>query len=275
MGSLFGGTPKPSAEEKAFTGAQTRAVNLGISGAEKDIPAARDALSLPLDFFKKLLGGDRKALMETLSPEITQLHKQYESGRKTTEEFGARGGGRTAAMAELPFREAADVSTLIHGARKEGAAGMEDIGKILADLGVGELGGSISGSSSGSSRLSAERQAEAQRRQQNQAAAGQAAGAIIAAMITSSASSGCWIAEAVYGTDDLRTHVLRAWLNLVWAKTTIGSVVMVLYCRFGERVALLVHKHACLKMFFRWLFDRVLVHIQRKENSQCLHSFPG
>lgn len=261
MSSLFGGTPKPSAEEKNFTAAQTRAVNLGVTGAEQDIPAARSALSLPLDFFKKLLTGDRKVLEETLSPEITTLHKQYESGRKTAAEFGGRGGGTNAAIAESRFKEAGDVSALVHGARKEGATGLTDIGQILANLGVGEMGGAVSGSSSGASRLSAEREAEAQRRAQTQMAAGQAAGQIIAAMITSSASS-CWIAEAVYGVDDLRTHILRAWLNFEWGKKGFGKFVMELYRRYGEHTAMSVRKNPWLKACFRAVFDRVLVHIQ-------------
>ncbi len=183
MGSLFSGTPGPTPEERALSSAQSSAVKLGVEGAKTDLPAARAAINLPADYFKKLLTGDRTALTETLSPEITTLHKQYETGRRTTEEFAPRGGGRTALMSELPFKEAADVSTLVHGARKEGASGMLDIGKILADLGVGEMGGAVSGANAGASRLSAERIAQGQISAQQQQEAGQAAGALLAAWL--------------------------------------------------------------------------------------------
>jgi hypothetical protein len=65
---------------------------------------------------------------------------------------------------------------------------------------------------------------------------------------TGGAKKGCWIAEAIYGVDDVRTHLVRAWLNNVWSKTAIGSVVMSLYLRFGQTVAHFVKRSNVLKM---------------------------
>lgn len=47
----------------------------------------------------------------------------------------------------------------------------------------------------------------------------------------------CWIAEAIYGVDAPETHLLRYWLNHVWNQTFIGSQVLKLYRRFGQRIA--------------------------------------
>jgi hypothetical protein len=53
-----------------------------------------------------------------------------------------------------------------------------------------------------------------------------------------SSSSGCWIAEKIWGVDDCRTHLVRAYLNRVWAKrSVIGKTVMWAYRTFGRQVA--------------------------------------
>lgn len=78
--------------------------------------------------------------------------------------------------------------------------------------------------------------------------------------------SGCWIAEACFGEDDLRTHILRFWLNEVYAKTKIGRVVMALYIRFGQRIARLVRRSSWLKRIFTKLFNRVLPIAERDCN---------
>ena len=87
-------------------------------------------------------------------------------------------------MSELPFREAGDVETLIHGARKEGAAGVEDIGQLLAGLGTSELGTGSAGANAGASRLESERVAQSQLQQQQQMQAGMAVGQMIASILT-------------------------------------------------------------------------------------------
>jgi hypothetical protein len=51
-------------------------------------------------------------------------------------------------------------------------------------------------------------------------------------------SKGCWIAEKIWGVDDCRTHLVRAWLNRVWAKNSIvGKAIMWAYRTFGRQVA--------------------------------------
>ena len=251
MSGLFGGgSPKQTQEEKDFLKSQTQATRLGISGAQQDIPAARGYLTQVGDFFKKLFGGDRKSIFEAFQPEITQLHKQYETGRKTTEEFGARGGGRTALQAELGSREAGDMETLIHGARREGAAGMMDVGGAFATLGSSQLGIGSAAAATGSAQQQNRSLQIWQQQQAQLQATGQAIGSIIAVMV-------CWIAEEVYGKDDERTAILRFWLNFIWGHTFLVR----LYRKYGRRVADVVHESPTLRLFFRVVFDSVLIFI--------------
>ncbi|HEY6250808.1 MAG TPA: hypothetical protein VI685_12680 [Candidatus Angelobacter sp.] len=68
----------------------------------------------------------------------------------------------------------------------------------------------------------------------------------------------CWIAEAIYGVGDARTHLVRAWLNTEFKKSLLGRLVMALYFRFGRSAAALVQKHEWLKAAFKPLFDKAL-----------------
>jgi hypothetical protein len=71
---------------------------------------------------------------------------------------------------------------------------------------------------------------------------------------------GCWIAEALYGANDPRTHLVRLWLNLEFRKRRMGRVVMALYLRFGQRVATRAQRsralRAALRPWFEWALRR-------------------
>jgi hypothetical protein len=72
------------------------------------------------------------------------------------------------------------------------------------------------------------------------------------------AKAGCWIAEAVYGVDDPRTHIARAWLNGPFRETAIGNAVMTVYVAMGRQVAWFVRRSALLRAAFKPLFDAAL-----------------
>lgn len=70
--------------------------------------------------------------------------------------------------------------------------------------------------------------------------------------------AGCWIAEAIYGSDDLRTHLVREWLNTHFIQRPTGKHVMRFYLRFGQRIAAVVSRSNALKSMLRPFFDRAL-----------------
>jgi hypothetical protein len=69
---------------------------------------------------------------------------------------------------------------------------------------------------------------------------------------------GCWIAEAIYGVNDPRTHTVRAWLNGPFRETTFGNAVMALYLAIGKQVAWVARRSFTLRLLLRPLFDRAL-----------------
>lgn len=86
-------------------------------------------------------------------------------------------------------------------------------------------------------------------------------GPIIQSAVSGAAmgAAGCWIAEALYGEDDAKTHLLRSWLNDEFKTHSFGRAVMKLYYRFGERIAAKIRKHPRLGWLFRPFFELALV----------------
>ncbi len=82
-------------------------------------------------------------------------------------------------------------------------------------------------------------------------AAGSAAGGYLE-------GKGCWIAEAIYGIDNPRTHLVRAWLNGPFKQTVLGSAVMWTYVKIGRHVASVVRRSNVLRRVLEPLFDLAL-----------------
>lgn len=70
-------------------------------------------------------------------------------------------------------------------------------------------------------------------------------------------AAGCWIAEAIYGQDDERTHLVRAWLNGPF-NHGFGALVMWVYLHIGQPIAALVRHSPLLRRAMKPLFDLAL-----------------
>lgn len=71
-------------------------------------------------------------------------------------------------------------------------------------------------------------------------------------------SKGCWIAEALYGVDDPRTLLLRAWLGAAYDERRPGWPLIAAYHRFGYATAQLIHRGYLPRGVFRPLFDTLV-----------------
>lgn len=72
------------------------------------------------------------------------------------------------------------------------------------------------------------------------------------------ASRSCWIAEALYGVDDARTLMLRAFLARVHDERRAGWVFVALYARFGRTIAGMIHQGVLPRQLFLPLFDSLV-----------------
>lgn len=183
MPSLFKGPPGPSSQQKALTAEETQAAKFGLSQAETTLPQATSVLQQPLQFFQALLSGDRNKILQTIQPAVETLTSQYETGRRTNQEFAPRGGGAAAAEQQAPFQEAGQISSLVSQAQGEGATGVADIGSLLANLGTSELGLGSQTALGASSQLFQQQQLATETQQQQQQAAGGAIGSLLALLM--------------------------------------------------------------------------------------------
>ena len=71
-------------------------------------------------------------------------------------------------------------------------------------------------------------------------------------------SKACWIAEALYGADDPRTHLLRAWVTMIYNERRRGWLLVGLYRMFGRSTATLITRGLLPRMLFQPLFDTLV-----------------
>lgn len=195
------------------------------------------------NFFSTVLGGNQANTRAVLQPDINRINESLQGALQGASTMMPRGGGRFATLFQQPFAAQQQVNNLFNGIRGQAAGGLAGIGSQQAQIGQTAATNLFS-------------QDMAQKQMLNDFIQKMYASTVDAA--SKAASGGCWIAEAIYGTDDPRTHLVRAWLNGPFKKTKVGRVAMRLYLAFGQRIAVLVRKHNLLKLIFKPLFDTAL-----------------
>ncbi len=89
-----------------------------------------------IDYWSKLLSGDRQAINEAVGPETTRIAQNYEGAKTAATQFAPMGGGRSQLLAEMPFRRGQDISALISTLRPEAAKQLSTIAQQLSALGL-------------------------------------------------------------------------------------------------------------------------------------------
>jgi hypothetical protein len=81
----------------------------------------------------------------------------------------------------------------------------------------------------------------------------------------------CWIAEALYGIDDPRTRLVRAWLTASYERRDpLARVVVPLYSRFGVAVGGMMSRYPALQTLFRPLFDWAVKRAHREYSGRAV-----
>jgi hypothetical protein len=145
LGGLLGrssGRAK-TAEEKTGINQLIGAGDEGFAGVNRLQPVAQNFLQQgsqtfqpSIDYWTKILSGDRSEITGAVAPEIGRISTGYDQAAKTAGQFAPMGGGRSSLMAELPFRKAQDISTLISGLRPQAAQQLSGIAAQLSQLGL-------------------------------------------------------------------------------------------------------------------------------------------
>lgn len=111
-------------------------IDIGKPTVDPAVRAGLDTLQDPKNYFQAALGGSQEQLQGLLGPEVSTVLSQYDNAAKTAAELGPRGGGRTAVLAEAPFKKAAAYGTALAGARSGAAKDLAGIGEAEAGIGT-------------------------------------------------------------------------------------------------------------------------------------------
>ena len=101
---------------------------------------AQQGIASPMDYYAKILSGDKAAMTQAIAPEAQAIGSNYATAARTAQTTMPRGGYASTTMANLPFMQANSINTLLQQLRPQAAAAMGNLA-----LGAGQLGTSAGG----------------------------------------------------------------------------------------------------------------------------------
>lgn len=121
----------PLAQTTSASGQGTTAAGLGTTGR------GLNALSSPLNYFQRLLSGNRAAMSQAVAPEAAAARSASDAARRQLATSGtARGGGVASTNQQQQDQLRAQIDNLLFGARPAAAKGAADIGTTVAQTGL-------------------------------------------------------------------------------------------------------------------------------------------
>lgn len=94
-----------------------------------------DTLQGPKNYLNGAIGGSQETMEGLLGPDVSTILSQYDNAAKTAAELGPRGGGRTAILAEAPFKKAGEYGRQLAGAKQTALSELPKIGESEAQIG--------------------------------------------------------------------------------------------------------------------------------------------
>lgn len=245
----------PSQAVKNSTNTQAGLVQQGTanSGAQiaqgnANLNTGGSNINSGTSFLNTVLNGNQANTASLLQPNINQIRDANQQQLQGISTLSPRGGGRAGTLFGASYAPNQQIQSLFGTARNTAATALPQIGLAQQGIGTNLVGAGNNALSTAASGANAgvQNQLAIQQRSDN-LVSGLASGILGLATTPfggGSASNGllglipgCWIAQAVYGEHDIRTHIVRQWLNAEYARTKIGSVVMKAYRKIGRQIA--------------------------------------
>ena len=262
---MSGGVDSSFQQERAIAGKQNQLADSYLPIATDQNKSSKElydltkpGLDMAEGYYKKLASGDPAELQKAIAPATEKIIAGSEATKKNILDNTPRGGEQRLALEQTDIAKGAkigDLSTQAYTGAFPALASLagEGIGLSLNEVNaaLSALGGSgtaLAGAGNTVGNIA------------NQQEAGKSStmsliGSLAGAAGTAAGGIYCWVAEAIYGRDDARTHVLRFWFTTVIP----DSILARLYRRYGRRAARFIQKCGCARIIARWIFDRLLV----------------
>lgn len=226
------------------------------------------------NWFNTILNGNQANTSALLAPTVNADRTQNQAALQSASTLMPRGGGRSGTLFQSNLQPTASLQNLFNNGQVTAAQTLPQIGLAQQGIGTNLFGAGNSALNTAANATGTNLNSSLQEQQMsNQLAAGLAGGLFSLATTPFGGGAatngllglipGCWIAEAIYGKDDLRTHTLRAWLNGPFRKTPRGYLVMKVYLSIGRQVAWFVRRSYRLRILLRPLFEVALLNAVR------------
>jgi hypothetical protein len=216
------------------------------------------------NFLNTVLSGNQANTTALLQPNINQIRQANQQTLQGINTLSPRGGGRSGTNYAATSAPNEQIQNLFGNARTTAATALPQIGLAQQGIGtnlVGAGNNALSTATTGANNGIAAQLANQQRSDNLVAGIGKTLMGLALAPVTGGGSVfgnavGCWIAQAIYGEHDIRTHLVRQWLNMEYAQTRTGRVVMAVYRKIGRQVAPYVR--GPIRWMLKPLFDAAL-----------------
>lgn len=118
---------------QAMQTAGTNTTNSGLATTAQ----GSSTLASPLNYWQKIMSGNRPAVMSTLAPETNAIQQQNDASRRQAAASGtARGGGLAAPMQQQQSDMMTQVNNMLFGARSQAPGQISQIGQTQANIGL-------------------------------------------------------------------------------------------------------------------------------------------
>lgn len=127
---MFGIGMGPSGAQGQDVGLLGNVATFGTSQGEADIGKAQN-------FWSAILSGDMSKISTVLGPQMSAINKQAQQEKKTAAEFGNRGGGTNAALANIDSGVTSQINNMISSLTSGSASSLGSMGSSLLGTGLG------------------------------------------------------------------------------------------------------------------------------------------
>ena len=225
--------------------AQQQQTNSNTLFTEVGLPGLTTAKS----YYDKLASGDPTQIQAAVGPAEGQIDAQTAGTIKNIQDTSPRGGTKLLGEEEAKIAGAGEKGNLITQAYTSAFPAEAQLGGNTTGLSTAQIAQAIQGFQGAGTTTAQLGQEQAAGKASQLAFFGSLAGGA-----ASVAGAACWIAERLYGCNDVRTFAVRCWLRREFAHRPLGRIVMPLYRKYGRQVA----KHPAVCRALKPLFDKAM-----------------
>ncbi len=217
------------------------------------------------NFWNTLLNGNQANTTALLAPNIQANRDQTQQNLQSVSTLMPRGGGRSGTLFGTAMAPTTSLQNLFNSGRTTAAQTLPQIGLAQQGIGTNLFGAGNQALNTGVGATGTNLDSALKAQEMSNTLAG-GIGSFATGLLTAPGNNGslfskiigCWIAEAIYGTNDVRTHVLRAYLNGPFRKTLKGALIMRAYLAVGRQVAWVARRSSWLRNMLRPAFESAL-----------------